>query len=66
LKNESHEYIKAISLALPPQKTIKFIREKVVSQRAKKEKKETTEEIDIDFIIDNQKETTIISERGTF
>ena len=65
-KNESHEYIKVISLALPPQDTIQFIKEKVVSQKVKEEEKEITEEINVDFIIDNKKETTIVSEKNTF
>ena len=68
-KNESHKYIKAISLALPPQEEIAYIKEelkekKKVKKESKKEEKK--EELDLDFIADNKKEPEIISERHTF
>ncbi len=63
-KNESHKYIKVISLALPPQKKISYKKE---NKKIKKieSKKEIKNDIDIDFIIDNKKETKIISEKNT-
>lgn len=62
-KNESHEYLKVISLTLPILPGIKFKEEPKIKEKILIKKKD---EIDIDFIIENKKESIILEERITF
>jgi hypothetical protein len=60
-KGESHEYLNVISITLP-------ILEKIIFEKEKKEnkvekKKDKKEKINVDFIIDNKKESKIIFEK---